>query len=174
MLGQLFSMQHKHRLAADAACLAGAHGHHCVHECCCVVRLQAAGLQQQHPNPLWRFATMALTAQLAAYSAASLPAGSAERLAAMVAFCQSAMQMASDSRAEGDTLEDRHLQMLAYKALVPTMLVLSTLHEVLMHLAPRGNTPCWCPVTSLYCSSLHCHRLQGQGTFACHVCIPAR
>ena len=112
-------------------------------------RLQAAGLHQPHPNPLWRFATMALTAQLAAYSAGSLPAGSAERLAAMVAFCQSRMQAAADSRAEGDALEDRHLQMLAYKALVPTMLALSTLPEVLMHLAPSGNTACWCPVTWL-------------------------
>jgi hypothetical protein len=102
-------------------------------------RLQAAG-QLQHPNLRWQSAAMALTAHLAASSAASLPDGSAERLAAMAASCHSTftkLQLASDAQAEEST-EDIQLRIVAYQALLATLGALhkavGTLHEVLLHL----------------------------------------
>ena len=148
--------QHTHRLADDGACSAGGTGGQFWLLSVAVLhaRLQAAG-QQQHPNLLWQFAAMALTARLAACSVASLPAGSAERLAAMVTSCHSTfakLQRASDSPAEEPT-EDRHLRIVAYQALLYTLGALheatGTLHEVLLHLEPRENTACCCPVAAI-------------------------
>ena len=79
---------------------------------------------------------MALTAQLAAYSAASLPAGSAERVAAMVAFCHGTftkLQLASDPQAAG-SVEGTKLRIMAHQALLYTLGALGSLHEVPIHL----------------------------------------
>lgn len=102
-------------------------------------RHQVAILQQPFSDLMWQFETIAMTARLAACSTASQPAGSAERLAAMLQFCHGAfthMQTPSDDSQAEEPVADK---ILGYQALLYTLGALNPdLHEVLLHLDPEG------------------------------------
>jgi hypothetical protein len=108
-------------------------------------RLVTDKLQQQQqwePYPPLQFAAIALTARLAGHNAASLPADSTNRLAAMLAYCSHALKTAPDSMLD-EAEPECSPQTLACSALVPALAALGSLHQVLGRFAPLEYATSW-------------------------------